>query len=85
MGVGVGPGNQQPVLRHATGVSARGQSSDCVAVTPLVTEGPLCGSPRSSLESRKPLDAMSVYSRLGQRGADMLSRAALVSPGRSVG
>ena len=29
-----GPGNQQLVLRHARGVSARSQSSDCVAVIP---------------------------------------------------
>ena len=55
-----------PMDTLCEGMSARSQSSDCVAVTPLVTEGPLCGSPRSSLESRRPLDAMSVCSRLGQ-------------------
>ena len=33
MGLAInGPGNQQPVLRHARGVSARSQSSICVSV-----------------------------------------------------
>ena len=35
-----GPGNQQLVLRHARGVSARSQSSVCVAVTPGGNRGP---------------------------------------------
>ena len=52
------------------GVSARRQSGICVAVTPIVTEGPLCGSPRSSFSRRtylrvKPVAATTSADELG--------------------
>ena len=67
-----GDSNQQPALRHAGVVPAHSfrQVSACVAVTPPMPwqrNLNLCGSPRSSSESRRPLDDISVCFRPGQQ------------------
>ena len=66
-----GASNLQPVLHHAGVVSAQNRLTGefCVAVSPISLQRNLnlCGSPRSSSESRRPLD---VCTRPGQHVTD---------------
>jgi hypothetical protein len=69
-----GASNLQPVLRHASVVSAQNWLTGelCVAVSPISWQRNLnlCGWPRSSSESRRPLDVISVCTRPGQHVTD---------------
>ena len=69
-----GASNLQPVLRHASVVSAQNWLTGelCVAVSPISLQRNLnlCGWPRSSSESRRPLDVISVCTRPGQHVTD---------------
>jgi hypothetical protein len=71
-----GASNQQPVLHHAGVVSAQSLATGelCVAVSPISWQRNLnfCGSPRSSSESRRPLDVISVCTRPGQHVTDRI-------------
>ena len=72
-----GASNLQPVLHHAGVVSAQNRMTGeltCVAVSPISWQRNLnlCASPRSSSESRRPLDVISVCTRLGQHVTDRI-------------
>jgi len=71
-----GARNLQPVLHHASLVSAQSWVTGdlCVGVSPIFWQRNLnlCGSPRSSSESRRPLDVISVCTRTGQHVTDSI-------------
>ena len=84
-----GASNLQPVLHHAGVVSAQNRLTGefCVAVSPISLQRNLnlCGSPRSSSESRRPLDVISVCTRPGQHVTDRIGPYQPQVPGAEFG